>query len=135
MLNTKFGFTLIELMIVVAIIAILASVVYPSYTEYTRRAHRGDGISSLQMILDAQERYYSDFRTYTTDLTKLGLPSSYTTPNGHYSIRAAKCGNQALSQCVQLTATPSTAQSKDGNLIADTRGRQDRIVGSSTLKW
>ena len=50
------GFTLIELMIVVVIVGILSSIALPSYQQYTMRANRTDGMSSIQMLLDAQER-------------------------------------------------------------------------------
>ena len=41
------GFTLIELMIVVAVVAILSSIAYPSYTEYVRRGHRAEARAGL----------------------------------------------------------------------------------------
>lgn len=124
------GFTLIELMIVVVIIGILSSIALPSYQQYTMRGNRGDGISAIQMVLDAQERYYADHISYTSDLTNLGLSDPYITPNRHYSIKAAACGTAPLNQCVQLTATAQGNQAKDGNLIADTRGKQERNDGS-----
>ncbi|MCQ3001380.1 type IV pilin protein [Pseudomonas syringae] len=53
------GFTLIELMIVVAIVGILAAIAYPSYTEYVRRTHRAEIASLLTEQVQALERYYS----------------------------------------------------------------------------
>ena len=130
------GFTLIELMIVVVIVGILASIALPSYQQYIMRANRTDGISSIQMLLDAQERYYADHISYTADLTKLGLADPYITPEGNYSIKAAACSPTIpLSQCVELTATARGSQVKDGGLIADTRGKKERKVGSDTHSW
>ncbi|GAI02651.1 unnamed protein product, partial [marine sediment metagenome] len=54
--SAKKGFTLIELMIVVAVIAILAAIAYPSYTRYVYRARRADGQDLLMRIAAAQER-------------------------------------------------------------------------------
>ncbi|KPY96418.1 type IV pilin protein [Pseudomonas tremae] len=53
------GFTLIELMIVVAIVGILAAIAYPSYTEYVKRTQRSAIASLLSEQVQALERYYS----------------------------------------------------------------------------
>ena len=58
------GFTLIELMIVVAIIAILASVAVPSYREYILRGQLVDATNLLSTLQANMERYYQDNRTY-----------------------------------------------------------------------
>ena len=126
------GFTLIELMIVVVIVGILSSIALPSYQQYVRKANRADGMSAIQMILDAQERYYADHIKYTTTLSDLGV--SDVSPEGHYKITAAACGG-GISQCVELTATAQGSQVKDGNLIADTRGKKERKVGGVTHNW
>ncbi|MFT5788194.1 MAG: type IV pilus assembly protein PilE [Shewanella sp.] len=80
------GFTLIEVMIVVAIVGILAAIAYPSYTDYVTKAGRSEGVTAVLNISNLQEQYYLDNRTYTEDLTKLGLAASYVTENGHYSL-------------------------------------------------
>src|SRR5690554_2097629 len=130
------GFTLIELMMVVVIVGILSSIALPSYQQYTMRANRTDGMSSIQMLLDAQERYYADHISYTADLTKLGLADPYITPEGNYSIKAAACSPTIpLSQCVELTATAQGGQVKDGNLVANTQGKKERIAGGVTHGW
>ena len=128
------GFTLIELMIVVVIVGILSSIALPSYQQYTMRANRTDGMSSIQMLLDAQERYYADHISYTADLTKLGLSDPYVTPEGHYSIKASVCSG-SLTTCVELTATAQGGQVKDGNLVANTQGKKERIAGGVTHSW
>lgn len=62
------GFTLIEMMIVVAIAGILAAISYPSYRDYVERAGRADGKAKLLEIMQAQERFYSQNQTYTANL-------------------------------------------------------------------
>jgi len=51
------GFTLVELMIVVAIVGIIASIAYPSYERYVTRSKRSDGMAALMSLANAMERY------------------------------------------------------------------------------
>ena len=60
------GFTLIEVMIVVAIIAILASVALPSYQNYVRRGQQAEAFNSLSNFRARMEQYYQDNRNYGT---------------------------------------------------------------------
>jgi prepilin-type N-terminal cleavage/methylation domain-containing protein len=57
------GFTLIELMIVVAIVAILAAVAYPAYTSHVRKAHRAAAQSCLMDLAQKQTQYLLDNST------------------------------------------------------------------------
>jgi prepilin-type N-terminal cleavage/methylation domain-containing protein len=60
------GFTLIELMIVVAIVAILTTIAYPNYRDYVIRGQLVDGTTALAALRANMERYYQDNRTYIT---------------------------------------------------------------------
>ena len=58
------GFTLIEVMIVVAIVGILATVGYPAYTDYVRRGKIAEAVSTLADARAKLEQYFLDNRTY-----------------------------------------------------------------------
>jgi len=106
------GFTLIEMMIVVAIIAIIAAIAYPAYQNFLLRARRADGQEFLQRIASAQERFYTNRNRYTTDLDTaagLGLGAN-TSEAGHYAVRAVVAGD---GQTFTLTAYPEPTQSND----------------------
>lgn len=67
------GFTLIEIMIVVAIIGILTAIAYPSYVDHLYRSSRAEAMSSLLDIANRQEQYYADNHKYTSSLADLGV--------------------------------------------------------------
>ncbi len=75
-LKKTLGFTLIELMIVVAIVAILAAIAYPSYRDSIRKSRRVDAKSALTDIAQKQEAFYARNGSYTDDMKDLGFASS-----------------------------------------------------------
>lgn len=70
------GFTLIELMIVVAIIGILAAVAIPSYQDYTKRAHVSEGFGLAGAAKTSMSEYYASEGTWPTDNTTAGLAAA-----------------------------------------------------------
>ena len=79
------GFTLIELMIVVAIIGILAAIAIPAYQDYTIRAQVTEGLNLASDMKAAVGEIYADKGTNTTiDTGQPGLPAAATDKSGKY---------------------------------------------------
>src|SRR3984893_17159634 len=70
------GFTLIELMIVVAIVAILTTIAYPNYRDYVIRGQLVDATQGLAAVRANMERYFQDNRTYLA----IAGPPAFTPP-------------------------------------------------------
>ena len=94
------GFTLIELMIVVAIVGILAAIAYPSYTEYVRRTHRTEIAAILMEQSQVLERYFTK-NGYYTEAPVAGSNAWYTV------------GVVLAPTTFTLTATPTAMMSGD----------------------
>lgn len=112
------GFTLIEVMIVVAIIGILAAIAYPSYDEYVKRGNRAEGQAFLNEVAARQERYFSQNNAYVTsvdDISKLGLSKS-SSETGKYTLTISTNNGYTL------TATQQFNDTKCGNLTLNAIG-------------
>lgn len=102
------GFTLIEVMIVVAIVGILTAIALPNYNEYIRRGHRADARAGLLQAQQWLERAATATGTYPTS-----IPPALTwsaDPNKRYLI-GLQAGN--TNAAFTLAATPRGAQTGD----------------------
>ncbi len=70
------GFTLIELMIVVAIIGILAAIAIPQFSAYRAKAFNSAAETDLRNLMTAEEAYFADNQTYTKTQSLLGNKTS-----------------------------------------------------------
>ena len=134
--RTRKGFTLIELIIVVAVIAILASLAVYNYQRYAFRTRRADGREMLMRVASAQERYFTNFNQYAPNLGALGFVASGPAPQavgqsekGYYQVAIAAMG--AGNQGYTLRATAQNAQATDqcGNLTLDNTGAKNQSGG------
>jgi type IV pilus assembly protein PilE len=105
----RHGFTLIELMIVVAVIGILAAIAYPSYQDSLRKSRRADAYTSLLSLQMDQEKYRANNTTYAADIATLG--SSATSDEGYYTI--AITASSASGFTATASAVTGTSQAGD----------------------
>ena len=97
------GFTLVELMIVVAIVGILAAVAYPSYQDSVRKSRRADGKTALLQSVQVAERWFTQNNTY------VGTPVAAASAEGHYTLAFTVLTATTFT----ITATPVGAQDSD----------------------
>ena len=105
---TARGFTLIEVMIVVAIVAILGAIAMPAYTSYLRRGDQSEAFTNLSAARIAMEQYYQDNRNYGSSGTTCGA----TLPTGTYFTYT--CATASSAQAYTLTATGKTSTRVNG---------------------
>lgn len=101
------GFTLIELMIVVAVVAILAAIAYPGYQDYVRRARRSDGKEALLRLQIEQERWRTNNASYASSPATLGLATASV--EGYYTIAISNASATGYT----ATATATGVQTAD----------------------
>ncbi len=117
--RSQTGFTLIEVMIVVAIVGILTAIAYPSYAEYIRRGHRADARAGLLQAQQWLERASTATGVYPT-----ALPANLTWAADTTKRYTISIGGPATTSTFTLTATPKGAQVGDkcGNFTVTNTG-------------
>ncbi len=123
MVTKNRGFSLIELLIVVAIIGIIAAIAYPSYQNYLTRAARAEASAKLLEVMERQEQYYRRELKYTATLTDLGYGAMVETGSQRHVITAEACGT-SIRRCVNLKATAQNASAGDATLELSSRGEK-----------
>jgi type IV pilus assembly protein PilE len=104
------GFTLIELVVVLAIIAILASIAIPNYSEYVMRTNRSAAQSFISDIASRQAQFFLDRRTYAATIAELNLGMSPDLA-ARYAVAINVLAGPPLAYTV--TATPIGPQLRD----------------------
>lgn len=141
-MNKQRGFSLMELMIVVAIAGIIGAVAYPSYMEQVRKTRRADCSGALVSLGSSLERFYSVNSTYLGAAAagaNTGAPAVYATscpvdggtPNYNLTIQAATASTYAL------RAVPVGDQTKDkcGTLTFSNTGLKGVTGATAGFTW
>ncbi len=119
------GFTLIEMMTVLAILAIVVALAYPSYLEQVRKARRADATSSLMDRAQSLERCFTRLNSYND----ASCPNPAGASNdGFYAVTVTRTATTYT-----LTATPTGSQVNDacGTFTVDYLGNKTPIPGSN----
>jgi type IV pilus assembly protein PilE len=124
------GFTLIELMIVVAVAAVLALIAVPSYMDTVRKSRRADAMAGLMRWQQFQERVRGNQPAYASAVASMpGPPSTSDSPEGHYTLSIDAAGPAGYT--MSATAKSGSPQ------FADTKCRKLTVtmsLGSITTK-
>ena len=138
------GFTLIELMIVVAIIGILAAIAIPAYQDYTIRAQVSEGLNLAAGAKAAVTEFYQDQGRYPANQSEAGLANA-TSINGNYvsqvavtagtgvlSVTYSNTGNQKANKNINAAILTMTPTDSGGSIDWDCAGGN---ILSTNLKW
>jgi type IV pilus assembly protein PilE len=128
--NAQRGFSLIELMIVVAIIAIISAFAYPSYDRYVIKTKRSVAQNALLQVADRQQQFFMDNKRFAADITNLGFPANpYVIDDNGTSTVASDADAVYSLSLSNVTATTWTATAAPLN----SQLSRDTYCGSLTI--
>ncbi len=123
-----FGFSLIELSIILIILSVLAAIAYPTYTHYVTKTHRSDGQTALLDLAARIEHYSVENNFSYSGITLAALGVKNISPQGFYTLTLSTTANSYL-----LKASPKKADALCGTLIFNQLGQKSQ-TGTGTTK-
>lgn len=134
------GFSLIELMIVVAILGILVAVALPSYSSYVTRSKRSECRAAIMQVMQQQERYYTQQNAYLAFTSiAASIPmrqfSGDSPGSSACNLSAAACTGLTLGACVVVTGTPVNSDPLVGNITLQSDGTKGCSGSDQTKCW
>jgi type IV pilus assembly protein PilE len=135
MRNKMAGFTLIELMIVIAIVGILATISYSSYTQQVAKSRRASARALVQQVMQHEERYFTTNNTYTATLTDMGYAATLHTDSDSHDISLAAGPTGAIASSVQVTATALITDAKCLTLTLTSTNAQSGTGSQPSVCW
>jgi type IV pilus assembly protein PilE len=122
------GFSLLELMIVVAIISILAAIAWPQYMRYAQRSNRSDGKVALTQMAQRLERCYTSFNRYNspncTAATQLTVGGGINSDAGFYAITVGFPNDLSFTLAANAANSPQTSDTGCTTLTLDNTGNR-----------
>jgi type IV pilus assembly protein PilE len=127
------GFTLLELMIVVAVVAILASIALASYRDQVVKSRRATGAACLQERAQFMERYYTTYLSYNADPAPV-IAQCDTEVSPHYqvSLVAGSLGAKTFTLQAVPQGAQATSDTKCGTLTVNAQGVRGESGSAST---
>lgn len=122
-LQLQAGFTLIELVMVVAIVTVLAAIAVPIYSDQARRSARAEVQALITTAATRQTQFLVDRRRYADSMSSLNM-SLPTSLSGKYTIAVATADGPPPTFAITATATGNQAKDKCPSLVLDNAGNR-----------